>query len=157
MNDQALKQLIQQGLSAMKAGGQVAKEATSEIQNDVSNEQLAQNLQQGSETSEKWYQRIDQAFQEAGGQQQQDNEIMQAHYKVSKKIRQQAPDDYSRDLGIIASGQLALHYWIASFGTMHAYCKQAGMNQSAENMGKCLQEARQADEKQTEIAQQIMK
>lgn len=158
MNNDQLKTLIQQGLSAMKAGGKTAAEAADEIQNDASNDQLKSTLKKGVETSKQWQQRIGQALQEVGSQQQQqqDNDIVKAMYKVSKEIRQQAPNDRVRDLGIIANGQLALHYWIAAFGTMEAYCKQVGMDQAAQNMKSCVSEARQADEQHTKLAQQIM-
>ncbi|MCK6040336.1 DUF892 family protein, partial [Klebsiella quasipneumoniae] len=107
METQQLKPLVQQGLAALKAGGQVAARATGEIQNDVRNPQLKQALDQGNETAKQWTTRIEQALQEAGGSGEQQNHILEAHYEVSKKIRQQAPDDVSRDLGIIAAGQLA--------------------------------------------------
>ena len=57
------------------------------------------------------------AQREAGEAQTQDNPILQAHYEVSKRIRGEASDAQTRDLGIVAAGQLALHYWIAAFGT----------------------------------------
>lgn len=157
MANEQLKTLIKQGLAAMKAGGKVAKEAADDIQNDASNQELKQMLGRGTETSKKWHDRIENALKEVGGIEEQRNEIMEAHYKVSKEIRKQAPDDYSRDLGIIANGQMVLHYWIAVFGTMHAYTKQVGMDQVAEDMKKCTQEAKRADEQHTELAMNIMK
>ena len=81
---------------------------------------------------------------------------MEAHYKVSKKIRGEAQDDYSRDLGIIAAGQLALHYWIASFGTIGNYAAKGGMSQIEQDMKACLREAKEADEQHTAIAEQIL-
>lgn len=156
MNHDALKQLVAQGLAAMKAGGKVAAAATGEIGNDARHPDLKAALDQGNQVSQQWTQRIDQALSEAGGSGEQDNPILEAHYEVSRTIRQQAPDDASRDLGIIASGQLALHYWIAAFGTMHAYANQLGMTGAAGMMKKSLDEAKQADEAHTKIAMQIV-
>lgn len=157
MDQGNLKQLVAQGLSAMKAGGKVAADATNEIQNDVSNQQLKAALDKGNDVSKQWTQRIEDAVAEAGGGGgEQDNPILKAHYEVSRKIRQQAPDDTSRDLGIIASGQLALHYWIAAFGTMRAYASQLGMSRTEQAMATSLDEAKQADEQHTTIAKQIL-
>lgn len=156
MATEQLKQLIQQGLAAMKAGGQVAATATAEIQNDARDPQLKSALNESNETSKQWTARIDRALAEAGGAGQQENPILEAHFQVSKKIRQQAPDDSTRDLGIIAAGQLALHYWIASFGTMRTYAAQAGLQQAEQAMQTCLDEAKQADEQHTKIAKQIL-
>ena len=75
---------------------------------------------------------------------------------MSRKIRQAAPTDEVRDLGIIAAGQLALHYWIAAFGTMAAYADQAGLGRVKQAMGQSLEEAKQADEAHSQLAAQIM-
>ncbi len=155
-NEQQLTQLIGQGLAALKAGSQVAAGATDEIQNDAKNADLKAALDQGNETSRQWATRIDRALAEAGSTGEQQNPILEAHYEVSKKIRQQAPDDYSRDLGSIAAGQLALHYWIAAFGTLRTYAAQAGLSQTEQEMQASLDEAKQADEQHTQLAKQIM-
>ena len=156
MANEQLKTLISQGIAALKAGSKIAADATAEIQNDARNPQLKQALDQGNETSKQWSARIDRALQEAGGGGEQENPILEAHFQVSKKIRGQAPDDYSRDLGIIAAGQLALHYWIASFGTLRTYAAQAGLSQTEQEFEACVEEAKKADEQHTQIAKQIM-
>lgn len=156
MDNENLKELVAQGLSAMKAGSGVAAKATDEIGGDVSHPALKAALEEGNHTSRQWADRIARAEAAAGGGQQGDNKILEAHYEVSRLIRQQAPDQASRDLGIIASGQLALHYWIASFGTMAKYLKQVGLTDAAREMHQCVDEAKQSDEKMTEIAEQIL-
>lgn len=156
MANEQLKPLIQQGLAALKAGSQVAAGATAEIQNDARNPQLKAALDQGNETAKQWTARIERALQEAGGAGEQQNPILEAHHQVSQKIRRQAPDDLARDLGIIAAGQLALHYWIASFGTLRTYAARAGMSQTEQEMQACLDEAKQADEQHTQLAEQMM-
>jgi ferritin-like metal-binding protein YciE len=156
MNNDALKQLVAQGLAAMKAGSKVAAAATGEIQNDARHPDLKAALQTGSQVSQQWAQRIDQALQDAGGNSEQKNPVLEGLYEVSRMIRQQAPDDASRDLGIIANGQLALHYWIAAFGTIRAYAAQLGMNETAQLMETSLTEAKKADEQHTDIAKRIM-
>ena len=96
-------------------------------------------------------------MQEAGASGSNDNPVIDAIYEVSKKARQAASeDDQARDLGIIASGQLALHYWIAAFGTMGNYLGQMGLGDSAGAMSRSVDEARAADEAHTKIANQIL-
>ena len=156
MNDDALKKLVGQGLAAMKAGSKVAADATGEIRNDVRHPDLKAALEKGNQVSQQWAQRIDEALSEVGSGGEQRNPILEAHHEVSRKIRQQAPDDTARDLGIIADGQLALHYWIAAFGTIRAYAGQLGMSGVERNMQTSLDEAKQADEQHTTIAKRIM-
>lgn len=156
MDKDNLKQLVAQGLSAMKAGGDAAARATAEISNDAKHPDLKAALEEGNRTAKQWAERIERAHQQAGTGGQQNNPVVEALYEVSRRIRQQAPDDISRDLGIIANGQLALHYWIAAFGTMANYTKHLGMEDVARDMKACADEAKQADEKHTELAEKII-
>jgi len=154
--DQDVKTLVAQGLQALRAGSQVAKQATAETDNDAKHPELKSLLQTGNKTSEQWAHRIERAIGEAGGAEETGNPVLEAHYEVSRKIRQKAPDDVSRDLGIIAAGQLALHYWIAAFGTLRTYAANVGMNQVQENMQACLDEAKQADQQMTTLAEKML-
>ena len=156
MADQELKTLMSQGLQALKAGSGVAQKATAEIQNDASHPDLKAALEQGNKTSAQWAQRVEEAIKETGGAEDPGNVVLEAHYEVSKKIRQKAQDDMSRDLGIIAAGQLALHYWIASFGTLGNYAAKLGLSQTAQNMRTSLDEAKQADQQQTALAEKML-
>jgi ferritin-like metal-binding protein YciE len=158
MADDNLKTLVAQGLTAMHAGGEVAKGATQEIQDDATSPELKQALEQGTGTAQQWQQRIERALQEAGGPTgENSNPILEAHYEVSKRIRAAAPDDNSRDLGIVANGQLALHYWIAAFGTLRNYAEKLGMSETAQAMRESLDEAKQADQKHNEIAEALLR
>ena len=156
MNTEDLKQLIKDGLAAQQAGSKVAAKATDDILDDATNSELKSLLQRGNDTSKQWQQRIERAVDEAGGVDSQDNDIMEAQYKVSKEIRNNADTDQVRDLGIIASGQLALHYWIASFGTIASYAKAAGLTQTAQEMHQSADEAKQADEQHTALAGRLL-
>ena len=75
---------------------------------------------------------------------------------VSPQIHQQAPDATSRNLGIIAAGQLALHYWIASFGTMASYLGALGMDDAASAVKASADEAKTANQQHTELAAKLL-
>lgn len=156
MADDNLRQIVAQGLSAMKAGSDVAARATDEIENDASHPDLKAALNKGNDQSKQWAQRIDQAVSQAGQGQQGDNPVLEAHFQVSRRIRSQAPDATSRDLGIVAAGQLALHYWIASFGTMANYLKKLGHDDAAAAMKQSADEAKQADDQHTQLAEKLL-
>ena len=157
MDNAALKTLVGQALTAMKAGSHVAAQAIGEIGGDVRHPELKAALEAGNRVSQGWSQRIDQALQEAGGGGgEAKNPVLDGLYEVSRMIRRQAPDDTSRDLGIIANGQLALHYWIAAFGTIRTYAGHLGMEETARAMQASLDEAKEGDAEHTAIAQRIM-
>ena len=155
-NEQQLKEIIKDGLSAMKTGSEMAAKATDAINNAAKDPKLKEALKKGSETSKKWAERIEQGLQEAGSGEKKDNPVIEGIDKVNQNILSSAPDDYSRDLGIIAGGQLAIHYWIAAFGTMASYTGQVGMSETQKAMKTCADEAKEADESHTKIAKEIM-
>lgn len=156
MANEQLKQLIKKGFAAMKTGSEIASKATTEISDAAQHPKLKEALEKGSKTSEEWAERIERGIQEAGEGEQSNNAIIEAIGKVNQEIMKTAPDANSRDLGIIASGQIALHYWIASFGTMQSYAREAGLDQTEQEMKACLKEAKEADEEHTKIAEEIM-
>ena len=156
MNEENLKQLVTQGLLALKAGGRVAAAATDEINGSATDPELKSVLEAGNDTAEEWQTRVEQALQEAGASGEGENPILEAHYGVSKQIRDASPDAQVRDLGIIAASQLALHYWVASFGTLKAYAGKIGMTQTEQAMSQSVEEAKQADEQFTQLAAHIM-
>ncbi len=156
MADQELKVLVATGLQALKAGGEVAKMATAEIQGDASHPDLKSALQAGNKVAEQWAERIELALRETGGAEDTGNIVLDAHFEVSKKIRAKAPDDMSRDLGIVAAGQLALHYWIASFGTLGSYASKLGLSQTEESMRTSLGEAKEEDRHYTALAEKML-
>ena len=147
------------GLAAAKGGSQIAAKATSEIQRDLQSSRLKMSLENGNKISKEWAVRIDRALQEIGGAAagDQKNRVMEAHIEVSRELRQQASDGIMRDLAIIASGQLALHYWIAAFGTLKAYAKSAGLQKTSQDMETSVEEAKHADEELTQIALEILR
>lgn len=160
MADQDVKTLMAQGLQAFKAGGAVAQAAISEIHNDASDPELLSDLQASNKMSEQWAQRVERAIEEVGFTEDADNHddnlIVEAHFETSRRLRQKAPDNLSRDLGIIAMHQIALHYWIAAFGTLRIYAQSAGMSQTVDDMQACLDEAKEVDRQSTNLAGKLL-
>ncbi len=156
MANEQVKQLIKEGLAAMKTGSETAAKATDAINKAAKNEQLKQALKKGNETSKKWAERIERALKEAGSSETKENAVIEGIGKVTQNVLSTASEDTARDLGIIAAGQLALHYWIAAFGTMASYTEHAGLHESQKDMKASAEEAKEADEEHTKIAKEIM-
>ena len=159
MNEEHLRGLVVQGMNALKAGCDTAERAQDGMLEAASHSDLKSTLEQGQKTTGQWRERIERALSTMGGDGDgpNDNPVQEALYEEEKRIRDSAPDDASRDLGIVAAGQQALHYWIASFGTMGAYAKRLGLSDVAEDMHACVEEAKRADETHNELATSIMR
>lgn len=156
MTPEQLTQLITLNLAAMKTGSNIAAAAAAEIRHDAHHPQLQAALDQGTETAQRWAARIDRALAEVGGAAAPVNHAVQAHYEVDKRLRGFATDDATRDLSIIGSGQRALHYWMAFFGTLRAYAAHAGRHQLAQDLQTSLDEAKRADEQYAHLTEQIL-
>lgn len=155
--NQDVKTMLQDAVMALQAASASGAEVTSKIAAQAGNPELKELLQHGSRHSAEWRERMSRIAGDlgAGGQAGQGNPVVDAIQQVGGKIIGKASDPTARDLGIIASGQLALHYYIAAFGTMAAYAKSLGMQDAAQTIHQCLQEARQGDERYSELAAKI--
>lgn len=151
-----LKQLVADGLLALKAGGRVTAAANDETLSAITDPELRSVLTTGSDALREWSARVDRALGEVGVTGEGENPILEAHVRVAREIRGAAPDVQVRDLDIIAAGQLALHYWIAAFGTLRAYAERLELTQTAQELGRSVDEAKQADELHTQLAARIM-
>ena len=112
--------MLQDAIAAMLAASASGSEATLKIEQQASDTDLKDMLRQGSRHAETWRERLSAANEKLGGGQTPtgSNPIIDALQQVGGKIIGKAADPAARDLGIIASGQLVVHYYIAAFGTM---------------------------------------
>jgi ferritin-like metal-binding protein YciE len=57
---------------------------------------------------------------------------------------------------VISAGELALHYWIAPFGTLRTYASQVGLTETQQAMQTGLEEAKQFDQGFTALADNLL-
>ena len=157
MQEELLRHLTQQGIQAVQAACQMGQEATKKVEGMVTAPELKEHLQRGHEYSRQWTERLSKVQQATHGTDEEgDNPIIRAHQEVADRIAQHAKDPAERDLGLIASGQLALHYYIAAFGTLASYVEAMGHAEEAKTLKQCADEAKQGDEGYTRIAKQML-
>ena len=157
MPKEQLRHLTHQGLQAVQAACKMGQEATKKVEGMVTSPELKQHLQKGNEYSRQWTERLSKVQQATHGTNQEgDNPIIRAHQEVAQRISEHAKDPVERDLGLIASGQLALHYYIAAFGTLASYVEAMGESEAASLLKQCGDEAKQGDEGYTKLAKQMM-
>ena len=83
----ALKKLITQRLSALKAGLREGKQHIDDIIEFASNPHLKNMLRQGKQTSEHWAQRVERAMQTCNASGDGDNPIIKPHVQVAERMR----------------------------------------------------------------------
>ena len=154
-----LTSMLRDAIMALQAANASGRDATSRIEQEANDPELKELLQQGSRYSESWRERLARVAEQVGGSAVagEGNPVIDAIQQVGGKIIKTTHEPMARDLGIIASGQLALHYYIAAFGTTAAYANLLGEQDVAATIHECLQEAKQGDERYTELAAKLGK
>lgn len=156
-NEELLRHLTKQGIQAVQAACKMGQEATKKVEGMVTAPELKEHLQKGNEYSRQWTERLSQVQQMTHGTNEEgDNPIIRAHQEVADRIAEHAKDPKERDLGLIASGQLALHYYIAAFGTLASYVDAMGEKEAASLLKQCADEAKQGDEGYTKLAKGML-
>ena len=157
MAHDAMKKLFVQGLQALYTAGEEGSKSAAANLDAASSPELKQALQDGSELAKRHAERTQQLFQMAGAQPgSTDNPILQGIQAANKRILDASDDAQTRDAGIIATGQIALHYHIAAFGTLGGYAKALGMTDAAGLLHGMVQECKQMDERYTRIAEKVV-
>ncbi len=157
MSNENLKQFYMQGLQALKVAGQKGHEAASETLGKVTSPELKQLVQQDTEMTQRHAKQLDELLQKAGGQAgNMDNPIIEGIQAGAKKIREAAKDEMTRDAGIVDSAQIALHYYIAAYGSLAAHAKTLEMSDAAGVLKGMVEECKQQDQKLTELAERAV-
>jgi ferritin-like metal-binding protein YciE len=174
-NDNGVRQLVQNGLQAVLAAADKGKESAAKIMDAATSAELKRELARGTEVADSWLRRAEAALQTMRKPSEQDtgvlaklahtaqqvigasdNHIIEAIYVTGREITTRAEDETSRDLGIISTGQLALHYYIAAFGSLASYADALGEQDVARTMKQCAEEAKAEDERHTELARHTL-
>jgi ferritin-like metal-binding protein YciE len=133
-----------------KAIPKLSKAASSEDLSGALDEHLAQTEEQVS--------RLERAF-EALGEPAKGKEcagIKGIIEEGDEHVGEEFADDGLRDATIIGSAQRVEHYEIAAYGTAIAHARLLGQDEIVSLLEETLEEEKAADEKLTEIAEQVV-
>ena len=157
MASDALKELFTQGLKALHTMGETGNKIAAANSQAASAPELKQALQEGAETARQQSERSRQLFQMVGAQPGGiENPIAQGIAAANQHIIDTASDTMTRDAGMIATAQIAHHYYIAAFGTLGAYAKALGMTEAASLLSEMVSDSKRMDERYTQVAEQVV-
>ena len=152
-----MNELFGEGLRDVYAANQRGAEAAEATAAAASNPELKQMLQSGTEMAKGQVKRLEQVFGAIGAQPSgRQNAVIDGIITASRQIVDEPTDAAVRDAGIIASGQIAFHYYIAAYGTLASYARTLDMNEAADLLHRTLEEFKQHDEDYTRLAKQIV-
>lgn len=150
------KALYVQGLQALKSADDQGKEAASDTLKVVTAPELKQLVETGTKMAAQNAERIASMIEKAGGNPTgMTNKIMDGIRAGNRQIVEAAKDDDVRDASIIAAAQIALHYYIAAYGTLASTAKHLGMTDDAQAFKQMTDETKAQDERLTALAEQM--
>jgi ferritin-like metal-binding protein YciE len=80
---------------------------------------------------------------------------MQGLIEEATELMEEDADDAVMDAGLIAAAQKVEHYKIASYGTVRTWANLCGKKDAAELLQETLDEEAEADQKLTELAENL--
>lgn len=152
-----LQELMVQGLQAVYDAEQQGVNAAPAIEQRATNPELKQKLQERTAHGQEQLGRLAQAIRAAGADVRgEPNQIAQGILRTGEKIMDETEDPDARDAGIIASGQIAIHYHVAAYGTLKAYAEALGNQEAVQMLGQTLDERKRQDQDMTRLAEQVV-
>lgn len=149
-----MNELFGEGLRDVYAANQRGAEAAEATAAAASNPELKQMLQSGTEMAKGQVKRLEQVFGAIGAQPSgRQNAVIDGIITASRQIVDEPTDAAVRDAGIIASGQIAFHYYIAAYGTLAATAKHLGREKEAAELKRMTDEMKAFDERYTKAGE----
>lgn len=157
MSQGAYEKWYVEGLQALKDAGRQGHEAASATLEAVSAPEVRKVVEEDTRMTERHARQIDELLGKVGGQGGGiPNKIMEGIRAGNKQVVGAANDDEVRDASVIAAAQIALHYYIAAYGTLASNAKHLGKEEDARVLKQMSDESKQQDEKFTELAKSFI-
>src|SRR5205807_3575566 len=122
----------------------------------ASNDQLRQGFEEHLRQTSEHVSRLEQIFDQLG-EKPSGKKCMGMEGLVkegSEMLKEDFPDEV-KDAGIIGAAQRVEHYEIAAYGTVRAFAELLGESEQVSLLEETLNEEKQADEKLTQLAEEV--
>ncbi len=156
MQMQDLQDLFVHKLQDLYDAEQQGLKAMPQMADKIQTPELKQTFQQHAQESQQQVRRLEQIMQQLGVQPGGVTcEGMKGLIQEGQKLLKQNASPEVLEAGLIAAQQAIEHYEIAGYGTARTYAKLLKNDQAEQLLGQTEQEEEQADQKLTQVAQDI--
>ncbi len=122
----------------------------------ASSDELQSALNEHLEITKQQAQRLEQIFENMGEKAKGKKcKGMEGLIKEGSEVIEDNDDEQVRDAGIISAAQRVEHYEMAGYGTVRTYAALLGEDEAADLLQETLDEEKEADDKLTQLAEQI--
>ncbi len=143
-----LKDLYSAETQLVKALPKMAKAAA--------NDQLRQALEEHLRQTSEHVSRLEQIFEQLGEKASGKKCLgMEGLVKEGSEVMKEDFSDEVKDAGIIGAAQRVEHYEIAAYGTVRAFAELLGESEQVSLLEETLNEEKQADEKLTQLSEEV--
>lgn len=148
-----LKELFLHGLKDMYWAENALTKALPKLADNASSSKLQKALEDHLSETEEQIERLKEVFEMIGEKAEgEECAAMKGIIEEGEDIMKETEPGSVRDAGIIAAGQKAEHYEIASYGTLAAWADELGLDEAADLFEEILEEEKAADVKLSELA-----
>ena len=154
MANDAYKDFYVQGLQALKSASDQGKGDTSATSDAITSPELKELMNASTKVMARQAEEIAQLIQKHGGDAGgMKNPFMEGIRAGASHMIQSAKDPAVRDASITAASQLAIHYYIAAYGTLASTAKHLGLDEDAKAFKRMTDEMKTGDERFTALAE----
>lgn len=154
--DNDLHQLFLDELADIYNSEQQLTKALPKLAKAAKNDGLREAFEEHLEETENHISRLEQVFESLGESMKRKKcKAMEGLIEEGEEILSEQKNTNALDAGLIISAQKAEHYEIAAYGALCSWAEQMGHDEALELLKETLEEEKSADEKLTEIAENI--
>ncbi len=154
MAAEAYKDFYVQGLQALKSASDQGKGDTGDTAGSITSPELKEVMSASSKILAQHADKIAQLLQKAGGDPSGiKNVIMEGIRAGAGQIIGAAKDSDIRDASVITASQIAIHYYIAAYGSLASTAKHLGLDDDAQTFSQMTEEMKTGDKRFTELAE----
>ena len=157
MANDIYKEWYVQGLQALKSAADQGKGDTSETSGMITSPELKEMMAASTKYLSQHADNIAQLLKKAGGDTSgMKNVIMEGIRAGAGQMTGAAKDPAVRDASIVAASQIAIHYYIAAYGTLASTAKHLGLTEDARMFKQMTDEMKDGDKRFTELAESMI-
>ena len=156
MEANSLKELYVDELRDLYDAEQQITKALPKMIDAASSDELQSALNEHLEVTKQQAQRLEKIFENLGEKVKGKKcKGMEGLIKEGSEVIEENEDEQVRDAAIISAAQRVEHYEMAGYGTVRTYASLLGEDNAADLLQQTLDEEKEADEKLTQLAEQI--
>jgi ferritin-like metal-binding protein YciE len=154
--DNELHELFLDELADIYNAEQQLTKALPKMAKAAESDELRQAFEQHLEETQQHIQRLEQVVETLDESLKRKTcKAMKGLLEEGDELMQELKDSSALDAGLIAAAQKVEHYEIATYGTLCAWAEQMGHDEAFELLKQTQDEEEAADEKLTEVAENI--